>query len=195
MFKDYPTDPMYMVNEKGDVLSRFTGRLLKPYLAANGYCHVNVRNKRGERCAKPIHRLVAETFLEPEEGKTHVNHKDSNKLNNSVENLEWCTNAENRAHSVSSGTHSHGEDHTGAKLTNEIVDAICQMLEAGWIYSDVRDTVDAVYETTLSRASYLNIRGRRTWKHISSQYEWPKKNTANKLSGRATTISQESTPK
>lgn len=195
MFKCYPTDPVYMVNTNGDVLSRFTGKLLKPSLLGNGYYHVNVRNGEGKRGPKAIHRMVAETFLEPVEGKTHVNHKDSNKLNNSVENLEWCTNAENRAHSVSSGTHSHGESHTGSKLTEEDVTLICEQLSLGRSYSEIKTTLKLYNNAELSRASYLNIRGRRTWKHISSQYEWPKKNTANKLSGRATTIPKGSTPK
>jgi len=189
MFKDYPTDPMYMVNEKGDVLSRFTGKLLKPSLLPNGYYHVNVRNSEGKRGPKAIHRIVAETFLEPADGKTHVNHIDSNKLNNSVENLEWCTNAENRAHSVSFGTHSHGEVHSGSKLTEESVETICELLWLGWRYSDIKERVGFVHEIELSRPSYLNIRGRRTWKHISKHFFWDKKNTANKLSGRATTIS------
>lgn len=195
MFKCYPTDPVYMVNTKGDVLSRFTGKLLKPSLLPNGYYHVNVRNSEGKRGPKAIHRMVAETFLEPVDGKTHINHIDSNKLNNSVDNLEWCTNAENRAHSVSSGTHSHGEGHTSAKLTEDEVIHVCEQLSIGRTFSEIQTSLKFYSGATLTRASYLNIRGRRTWKHITRQYEWPKKNTANKLSGRATTISKESTPK
>lgn len=47
-----------------------------------------------------IHRLVADAFIDKSEGKNIVNHIDSNKSNNSVENLEWITNKENREHAL-----------------------------------------------------------------------------------------------
>lgn len=50
-----------------------------------------------------VHRLVAETFIPLVEGKNFVNHKDGNKLNNNVSNLEWCTMKENAIHSVQTG--------------------------------------------------------------------------------------------
>jgi hypothetical protein len=189
MIKEYPIDPMYLVTDKGRVWSRFTRRSLTPYKGANGYYCVNVRNSDGKRFAQTIHRMVAITFLNPVEGKTHVNHIDSNKLNNCVTNLEWCTNAENRAHSVKAGTHSHGQEHTSAKLTSELVEDICKMFSSGLTIGDIQKTVQ------VSRDSLLNIRARRTWKHISCNYNWHKANTANKLAGSVTTISKESTPK
>lgn len=45
-----------------------------------------------------LHRIVASTFLEKPDGKDFCNHKDGNKENNSVNNLEWCTHQENMQH-------------------------------------------------------------------------------------------------
>lgn len=57
-----------------------------------------------------VHRLVAEAFLENLESKPEVNHKDGNKLNNCLDNLEWVTSSENKLHAYKSGLRT-GEAH------------------------------------------------------------------------------------
>jgi hypothetical protein len=64
----------------------------------NGYIRVYIYKK-----TFALHRLIALTFLENLENKEQVNHKDGNKLNNSIKNLEWCTNKENQLHKVQFG--------------------------------------------------------------------------------------------
>ena len=69
---------------------------VNPRIARNGYMRVYMRNVLdNKRYDKYIHRLVAEYFLEKPEGKNVVNHKDCNRSNNHVDNLEWVTTKEN----------------------------------------------------------------------------------------------------
>ena len=67
-----------------------------------GYLYVKLA-KNGEMKSEIVHRLIAKTFISNPKNKPQVNHKDGNKLNNSVSNLEWCTNGENQKHAFNNG--------------------------------------------------------------------------------------------
>jgi hypothetical protein len=85
----------YEVSTFGKVRNTKTSRILKP--ANNGgYLYVGLSNTKTKTF--PVHRLVAETFIENSENKAHVNHKDKNSLNNHLSNLEWCSPKENNIH-------------------------------------------------------------------------------------------------
>lgn len=72
-----------------------------------------------------IHRLVAIHFIENDNNKPYVNHIDGNKQNNRVDNLEWCTQAENIQHSIENGLKTDcGENSKKHKLTKEDVNFI-----------------------------------------------------------------------
>ena len=95
--KNYPD---YQVSNLGNVRSYKNGmvKVINGWVQNTGYRTVSLNNKKIS-----IHRLVAETFIYKPEGKDVVNHKDGNKLNNKIENLEWCTNKENIQHAYSTG--------------------------------------------------------------------------------------------
>lgn len=80
----------------------FKERIMKPMLNRKGYYkyHLSSNKKEGYRTSKLAHRLVAEAFIPNPDNKPQVNHKDGNKLNNHVENLEWVTNEENHEHKI-----------------------------------------------------------------------------------------------
>lgn len=90
----------YQVSNFGRVKSfkrDFNGKILK-VRKNNGYGMVDLRNKELKKHFLLVHRLVAKYFLNNIEGKDYVNHKDGNKLNNHVKNLEWCTHSDNMKH-------------------------------------------------------------------------------------------------
>jgi hypothetical protein len=72
-------------------------RILKPSLLGRGYQYVVLR-RDGASMNRLVHRLVAETFIPNVPCKPQVNHKNGVKLDNTVENLEWCTSSENNQH-------------------------------------------------------------------------------------------------
>lgn len=111
VWKDIPFNSSYMVSNMGNVYSKgryvdgklgskryITGRLLKPYESKDGYLKVDI-----SRNVHLVHRLVAMVFIENSLGKKEVNHKDRNRQNNCVDNLEWVTLQENQKHSWENG--------------------------------------------------------------------------------------------
>lgn len=78
-------------NRWGEVEKNFKGKIISPTLCKKtGYYHVVLNNSDKGKTFK-VHRLVAIAFLENKDNLPQVNHKDENKKNNCVDNLEWCT--------------------------------------------------------------------------------------------------------
>ena len=86
-----------MVSDTGLVKGK-KGQLMNPYLNKKGYVMVAVRC-----CSGLVHRMVAECFIANPNNLDTVNHKDGNKLNNSVENLEWMSYSDNLRHAFDNG--------------------------------------------------------------------------------------------
>lgn len=90
IFKDIDGyDGKYKISNRGRVYSVKSSKYLKIAKDYHGYLFVNLCNN-GKQKYKRIHRIVAETFIPNPDNLPEVNHKDENKENNYVENLEWC---------------------------------------------------------------------------------------------------------
>ena len=95
IWKLYPECNKYLVSNTGEVKNKKTDRLMMGS-KQNGYrCVTMFINKSIPKMNRLIHRMVAQAFLENPDNKPIVNHKDTNILNNQVNNLEWCTYKEN----------------------------------------------------------------------------------------------------
>lgn len=88
------TGNLYSVSNKGVVKRNKDGKIMKQYLHPNGYMNVKLTYNGKQRNYK-AHRLVAKAFLPNPDNLPQVNHKDENRSNNLVENLEWCTSSYN----------------------------------------------------------------------------------------------------
>ena len=109
---------LYEVSNTGYVRSiRRNNKLLKYNSTSYGYKRVGLY-KDGKQKFHTIHRLVAETFIPNDNLLPEVNHIDGDKFNNTVENLEWCTQSYNIQHAYNMGlTTNFGEKHKDNKLT------------------------------------------------------------------------------
>ena len=92
-FKDIAGyEGLYKVSNLGNIKSfrlNKEGTILKPYKNQKGYCMLRLCNKEGWKL-KLVHRLVAEAFIPNPLNLKEINHKDENKENNTIDNLEWC---------------------------------------------------------------------------------------------------------
>lgn len=97
-------DPCYYITADGDVYSTKRGfpERLSGVVGKNGYKAFTFRNA-GKDVRLTLHRLLASQFCEKPEGCDMVNHKDGDKLNNAIENLEWVTAGDNVRHAYAEG--------------------------------------------------------------------------------------------
>ena len=85
---------LYKVSNFGRVKNVKTQTIKVATKCKNGYLYIDLY-KNNERVKRTVHRIVAETFLDNKNGFTDINHIDGNKLNNNVDNLEFCDRSHN----------------------------------------------------------------------------------------------------
>lgn len=94
----------YEVSNNGDIRNTKTKIIKKFTLSKTGYLQfIGGLGSRTKRKTFRVHRCVVETFLPRVEQKLQINHKDGNKFNNCLDNLEWCTAKENVQHAWDMG--------------------------------------------------------------------------------------------
>lgn len=97
-FFPIPGNEDTLISRDGQVISRYGKKLKNIKCKSTGYLRIKIRGKR-----RNIHRLLAITFIPNPLGLPVVNHKDGNKENNILSNLEWCTVHQNNDHAQRMG--------------------------------------------------------------------------------------------
>lgn len=123
-----PNFPEYKITKNGVVINK-NGKVMKTEISNNGYVRVTLfKNQKHKKLS--IHRLVAEAFIPNPFNLPQVNHKDKNKRNNNIDNLEWCSCSYNLKYSgvTEKGNEAHRKQ------------VVC--LDTGEIFKSVKDACD-----------------------------------------------------
>lgn len=136
------------------------GKILSTTLNTKGYPHIRL-SKEGKRETFRVHRLVAQTFIPNPDNLEIVNHIDSNKTNNNISNLEWCSEMDNRLHArkIFNDT-AYGEECNLSKLTETQVKEIRTNGKMGMTNEQIGKLYNVSHETI------RNVLNGNSWKHI-----------------------------
>ena len=156
----------YQINQLGEVRGLFSGHGKEPGTVIRhqrnpkGYAQVGLHAADGSRKTHRIHRLVAVVFMgQPPDG-LQINHKDGNKMNPSLGNLEYVTASANQRHAVENGLllPQLGESHGQAKLTDGMVRFIRTSSESSYVLGR---------RLGVSSSTIRRVRCGESWGHVS----------------------------
>lgn len=164
--------PGYYISNTGKIYSKWRmGRAVKNgpiyplrekkcSIHKDGYYYACIKGT-----CKAVHRYLAIAFIPNPENKSDVNHKDGNKLNNNLDNLEWNTRKENINHAFQMGLsdttgHVAGIKNGNHILNDKLVLEIREKAKQGHTCSEL------AREYSVSKSNIVAIKNRKSWKHI-----------------------------
>ena len=159
--KDYRG--IYQISNMGRVKSfhKNRERILKNAIGTTGYYYVQLYKNCAFKNEK-VHRLVARAFTPNPSNLPCVNHIDSNKLNNCIKNLEWCTHGENITHAIKNGrrTYKSGDNHYLTKYSDDFIIDCVKKYSEGFCVKNILKCFE------ISPSTLYNIMGGRSRKHL-----------------------------
>ena len=153
----------YQISTMGSVRAIYKyrrSRILKPMMNKDGYLQVNLSDGNKIKHHR-VHRLVANAFIDNPNNYSSINHKDFNKTNNCIDNLEWCTTAYNLQYG--------SERRIGKKVSNvprlSATDVI-HIRKNCVPYSETNNIAVFAKKYKVSKCCISNICSGKSWKHI-----------------------------
>lgn len=162
--KKHPDFPNYVITECGKVYSLKLDRYIS-IDASNKYCRVTLNN--GKKTRFFVHRLVALLYIDNPQNLPIINHKNGNKLDNRVGNLEWSTYGCNLQHAYDTKLRPNrvGEDMHTSYLTEKDVEKIFDLrYNSEYSHQKIADTIGT------TRANITAILQRKSWKHVNVEH-------------------------
>ena len=151
--------PNYEVSDLGKVFNIKTGKEIKTTLVRRtGYYNLTLCNS-GNKKRFSIHRLVLSTFIENVDNKPQVNHKNGDKSDNRLCNLEWNTRSENQKHSIEYGLRSAaGEKNSQVKINEKIA---LEIFKSNDTYKSMSERYN------ISIGVIYQIKNGKLWTHVT----------------------------
>ena len=139
---------------KNGMIFNLHGDEIKGYTNRGGYPQ-SVFNGR----TREFHKVISDCFIENSENLRDVNHKNGNKLDSSIDNLERLTHSENVIHAYEHGLikPQYGEEHHNAKLTEN---------DIRYIRSSDKSSYQIARELNVDSSTVRDIRRGKTWRHV-----------------------------
>lgn len=152
LYKRHPTFNHLFCGSNGEIWTISRGRFLTRKTTVHGYVYVKLY-----KCGKMAHRLICEAHYGFRDG-LEVNHKNSIRNDNRIENLEWVTKSENAIHSFKYGFNSHkGDKNSRSVLKSTDIPEIIRMRNSGLTYVEISKKYGVCAETI--SAAY----NKKTW--------------------------------
>ncbi len=170
--------PLYLIDEYGNVYSKYKKGYLKPKKDKDGYLSLSLVGIDKTVYVR-VATLVAYNFIgkPPKNMKDPtIDHIDNNIVNNYFKNLRWMERGMNSSIRVNKGV---GEKNSEARLTNQNVIEICELL------AEDKLTLKEIGEKyNVSKYTISNIKRKVSWRHITNNYIFPKVNVIRAKNGR-----------
>lgn len=151
----------YRIYPDGRIFSEYINRFIKTSKDSGGYLQTTLVDDFGKRKTIKVHILVASAFIPRVNNKLEINHKDFNKENNTVNNLEWCDRSYNMKYN-----YTHRENKRAknlSPLTEEQVKMIPDMMNNGFSIKFISKLLKVGHITI------RNIIAHKTWKYLKLQ--------------------------
>ncbi len=155
---------LYEASSQGRIRSLRSNTVMAHCIDPYGYPRISIK-VFGTCRSRSVHRMVAAAFLGDPEGR-QVNHKDANKQNNIVDNLEYVTNDENIAHGVRLGLFPKGAANAAAKLTDSLVNEIRKAYVFG---SHAAGTRALARKFGMSQYAIQCVVSGKSWTHLGDE--------------------------
>ena len=154
----------YLISSYGNLKNSKNNKYIKKLIDKDGYIKYHISHKNKEY-NKKAHRLVAEAFIPNPLNYPQVNHKDENKQNNYVGNLEWCSQSYNINYSLK----RRKNNKTCKRFKKELVIKICKLIKKGYSNKNILIKLN-LKNTSRNRSLIISIRSKRNWNSISNNF-------------------------